>query len=63
MDVEAEMPALPEGAEIGMEIADTGNFATEWLQGCSPRTVARHWDFARHWLKKRFAGEERPSDR
>ena len=22
--------------------------------GCSPRTVARHWDFARHWLERRF---------
>jgi RNA polymerase sigma factor (TIGR02999 family) len=23
--------------------------------GCSPRTVARQWDFARHWLERRFA--------
>jgi RNA polymerase sigma factor (TIGR02999 family) len=26
--------------------------------GCSPRSVARHWDFARRWLEKRFAAAE-----
>jgi RNA polymerase sigma factor (TIGR02999 family) len=24
--------------------------------GCSVRTVARHWDFAQHWLRKTLAG-------
>jgi RNA polymerase sigma factor (TIGR02999 family) len=24
---------------------------------CSPRTVANYWDFARHWLRKEWAGK------
>ena len=27
--------------------------------GCSVRTVARHWDFAKHWLQNALSGERR----
>ncbi len=32
----------------------TGDEIAERL-GCSPRTVANYWDFARHWMRKEWA--------
>jgi DNA-binding CsgD family transcriptional regulator len=32
----------------------TGDEIAEQL-GCSPRTVATYWNFAKHWLQKELA--------